>query len=101
MNRISLIISLGLATALIQAQLAGTAQKKGVVPDKETAIAVSGIYLEKAYGKERVAYEKPFTAELKEGVWHVRGASHETMAGTMEICIRRSNGEVTYLFRHK
>ena len=101
MKRIALIISLGFAAALIQAQLAGTAQKKGVVPDKETAIAVSGIYLEKVYGKERVAYEKPFTAELKEGIWHVKGAVQETMSGTMEVRIRRSSGEVTYLFRNK
>jgi hypothetical protein len=47
--------------------------ESGYVPDAATAISVAEAVLTPIYGKQTVDEEKPFSAELKDGVWTVEG----------------------------
>lgn len=43
------------------------------VPDEATAVKLAEKALAKIYGKRRIQSERPFTAKLAEGIWHVTG----------------------------
>jgi hypothetical protein len=68
----------------------------GVIPDSGTAVDIAVIVLSKAYGKETIEHEKPFTAILKDGYWIVYGSlpGEIVVGGVAEIVIRKSNGEI-------
>ena len=46
------------------------------VPDAETAIGKAEKVLSSIYGKKQIESERPFTASLSNGVWHVAGTLH-------------------------
>lgn len=49
-----------------------------------------------AYGKESAARFEPYTATLKDGVWHVRGTVPLGYHGeTLETTVRQSDGSVS------
>lgn len=43
------------------------------VADAAAAVRIAEPALVKAYGKEQIDYERPLTAELRDGVWYVAG----------------------------
>jgi hypothetical protein len=43
------------------------------VPDEATAVRIAEKALAKIYGKKRIQSEKPFSANLAHGLWHVTG----------------------------
>ena len=45
----------------------------GFVPDAKTAVKVGEAVLEPVYGTVKLESERPFTAELENGVWTVSG----------------------------
>jgi hypothetical protein len=55
--------------------------KGGFVPDRETAIRIAEAVWIPLYGEARISQEKPFVAELHDGVWTVSGTFHSE-AGT-------------------
>ena len=56
--------------------------KAGFVPDKVTATRIAETVLISLYGEDVVNEEKPFNAELKDGVWIVQGTF---CGGTLEV----------------
>ena len=49
-----------------------------------------------AYSKESAAKFEPYTATLKDGVWHVRGTVPSGYQGeTLETTVRQSDGSVS------
>jgi hypothetical protein len=43
------------------------------VPDQATAVKLAEKALSKIYGRKHIESERPFSAELTQGVWHVAG----------------------------
>ena len=75
------------------------------VPDSATAVSLAEKALAKVYGKKVIESERPFTASLSDGVWHVSGTLYckdekgnvvkDACAGGVAIAdIRQSNGRV-------
>ena len=75
------------------------------IPDSATAVRVAEQALSKIYGGEKIESEKPFTASLSDGVWHVQGTLYckdengnvirnACDGGVAMADIRRSNGRV-------
>ena len=71
----------------------GVKPKNGFVPDSETAIGIALVVLKPIYGAEQIEGQKPFTADLRGGVWVVQG-SMERGTGTAEVNISKRTGAV-------
>ena len=71
------------------------AQRRGMVPDKETAIKIAESVWYPIYGSQ-IYNEQPFTAELEgDTVWVVRGSLPKgRVAGCAEIRLRKSDAAV-------
>ena len=68
---------------------------KGFVPDEKTAVRVAEVVLAPLFGDELIRSEEPFTAQLKHGVWVVRGTVREgSNGGAAEIKISRNTCEI-------
>ena len=65
-----LLIAISAGTALAQ-QTRNSASV--AVPDEATAVKLAEKALTKIYGKRQIDSEKPFTANLADGIWHVAG----------------------------
>lgn len=82
--------------------LAGCAEKEAVpraaagpVLDEKTAIAVAVAAWVPVYGEAQIAREKPYRAELKDGIWHVYGyLSPHKLGGVAEATISKSDGKI-------
>ena len=76
------------------------AQRRGMVPDKETAIKIAESVWYPIYGSH-IYSELPFIAELEgDTVWFVRGSLPEGegfVGGVPEIRIRKSDAAVLYV----
>lgn len=74
------------------------------VPDAKTAKRIAEALWGPIYGEDKIENEKPFTAELKEGVWIVQGTlkgSNKIKGGTAYIEIRQSDCKVLKLTHYK
>jgi hypothetical protein len=68
--------------------------KDGFVPDKITAIKIAIAVWLPIYGKT-IYKEKPYSAELKNGVWFVQGSLPKgSVGGVAEIAIQKSDGKI-------
>ena len=78
------------------------AQRRGMVPDKETAIKIAESVWYPIYGSE-IYMELPFIAELEgDTVWFVEGSLPETwVGGTAGIRLRKSDGAVLDVWHEK
>ncbi len=54
---------------------------RGYIPDQETAIAVAVAVWKPIFGAATIEHEKPYSATLKDGVWHVEGSLPEGFVG--------------------
>ncbi|MDR1967599.1 MAG: YbbC/YhhH family protein, partial [Burkholderiaceae bacterium] len=69
--------------------------KEGLVPTAEVAIRIAVAIWEPIYGKENIERQKPYTAKLVNGVWHVEGfLPPDRMGGTALAEISQTNGTV-------
>lgn len=67
----------------------------GFVPDAQTAIAIAVAVWKPLYGPAQIEGERPYTATLKEGVWHVSGSLPKGwLGGVAEAEISRKDGRV-------
>jgi hypothetical protein len=67
----------------------------GFIPDETTARAVAEAVLVPIYGKEHIEAQKPLTANLVRGVWHVRGVLPANMLGGVAVVeISKQSGEI-------
>src|ERR1700678_4357065 len=75
------------------------APKSGMVPDASTAKAIAYAVSVPVYGKKEMDGERPFRADLKDGVWTVIGTLHcsSCVGGTVIVQIERATGRIVYL----
>ena len=59
----------------------GFKPEKGYVPDAKTAIAIAVAAWIPIYGKKHIDGEKPYNAELKDGIWRVTGTLEKPKLG--------------------
>lgn len=71
----------------------GVQPKEGFVPDETTAILIAVAVLGPIYGHDEIEEQKPFTAELRSGVWVVQG-SMENRTGVAEVNISKRTGTI-------
>ena len=75
------------------------------VPDEATAVKLAEEALRRIYGQKVIESEKPFTATLTNGVWHVGGTLYcedehgarvtvGCRGGVAEADIKQSNGRI-------
>ncbi len=75
------------------------------VPDSATAVGLAEKALAKVYGKRLIESERPFTASLSDGIWHVSGTLYckdkkgnvttdPCLGGVAMADIRQSDGRV-------
>ena len=76
--------------------------KNGYVPDEQTAISIAVAVWIPIYGKEHIEGEKPYRAELKNGVWTVTGSLPEGyVGGTAEAQISQDSGCILRVIHYK
>ncbi len=69
--------------------------KNGYVPDEQTAIAIAVAVWTPIYGKDKIENEKPYKAQLKNGVWTVTGSLPEGFdGGVAEADISKDDGRI-------
>ena len=87
---------LGCVVGLCNLAVAGpTVPQNGYVPDKGTAIRVAEAILLPIYGEKQIASERPFSAQLKDGVWIVTGHLPEGWTGGVaEIKISKGTCQI-------
>ncbi len=61
----------------------------GFVSDSEPALKIGEAALMRVYGKKQIESERPFSAELKDGVWAVAGTLRcpDGKGGTTTRCV--------------
>jgi hypothetical protein len=68
---------------------------RGYVPDAATAIKIAVVVWEPIYGRKQIEGEKPFRAELRNGVWKVYGyLPEDTPGGVAEADISQKDGKI-------
>ena len=104
-QRACLTILLMTIAASVFAQQTTDHRSPVVVPDETTAVKIAEKALTKIYGKGQIQSERPFTAKLTEGIWHVRGTlyckdqrgkviANACVGGVAMADIRQSDGRV-------
>jgi hypothetical protein len=72
--------------------------KDGFVPNEHTAIEIGKAVLEPMIGKDGVKKQEPFRAELRGGVWEVRGRTDLKAevrgGGGIEMRIDKQTGQI-------
>lgn len=68
---------------------------EGYVPNKETAITIAVAVLTPIYEKNNIENKKPFSANLKDGVWYVSGSLPEgSLGGVPEVEIDKKSAQI-------
>jgi len=77
--------------------------KNGYVPDKDTAVAIAYAVAVPIYGKKEMDGEKPFQAELEDGIWTIQGTFHcdSCAGGTLVMQISKASGKILFLTHTK
>jgi Na+-translocating ferredoxin:NAD+ oxidoreductase RnfG subunit len=76
--------------------------KDGYVPDEETAIIIAVAVWKPIYGKEKIENEKPYKANLKNGVWTVTGSLPKgRKGGVAEAEISKDDGRILRIIHGK
>ena len=73
--------------------------KDGYVPDAKTAVKIGEAVLEAIYGEDQIAKERPFSAELENDRWIVRGHLPETQnrGGVSQVELSKSDARILRL----
>ena len=59
--------------------------KEGFVPDAKTAMQIAELVWMPIYGEEKIRNEKPFNADLLNGVWTVTGSLPKGFVGGVAL----------------
>jgi hypothetical protein len=104
------LIFVGLACAQQQLNSA-FASVRVRVPDSATAVNIAEGALKPVYGEKQILSERPYHAELLNGVWTVSGTLHcsDGKGGTTTVCdggvavvrISRRSGRVLSMIHYK
>ena len=71
-----MVVAAALAIALaisVPGQTTQSTTTSAKVPDSATAVALAEKALAEVYGKKLIESERPFTASLSDGIWHISG----------------------------
>lgn len=99
---LSLLIAPAIALSAEDAQKHNYKPTRGYVPDEETAIRIAVAVWTPVYGKEKIMNEKPFTATLQNGIWHVRGSLPKGWkGGVAEADIAKDDGRIIQIYHGK
>ena len=89
----------------------GVKPDKGFVPDSKTALRIAESVLLPVYGEKKIASERPFNAELKDGIWTVNGTLHcpdgnggattHCVGGTATVKIAKTDGCIIFMMHYK
>lgn len=80
---------------------------EGLVPTADVAVKIAECVLFEIYGKEKIEKEKPFSVNLRDGVWIIEGNIPDIKNGDITFCgqvymeIKKSNGEILKLLHTK
>lgn len=80
---------------------------EGLVPTADIAVKIAECVLFEIYGKEKIEKEKPFSVNLRDGVWIIEGNIPDIKNGDITFCgqvymeIKKSNGEILKLLHTK
>ena len=81
--------------------------KEGFVPTAAVAVAIAEAVLIPVYGKQQIASERPFKAQLSRGVWDVNGSLHcvppesPCPGGTAQVKISKKTGEILFMTHYQ
>ena len=53
----------------------------GYVPDEKTAVAIALAVWVPIYGEKQIRKQKPYKAELRDGIWYVSGSLKDGWVG--------------------
>lgn len=74
----------------------------GFVPTKEVAIEIAVAVWKPIYGEKEIRRQKPYKAELKDGIWHVRGHLPEGYKGGVALArISKETGSILFINHSK
>ena len=69
--------------------------KDGYVPDAKTAVKIAVAVWEPIYGEQVIAGERPYVAELTNGIWIVQGSLPKNVPGGVAIAeIAKDDGRI-------
>jgi NTF2 fold immunity protein len=95
MSRIAIVVAVALlAFGSAAADKPPWIPKNGFVPNAETAMRIAEAVWIPIYGKKLIEGEKPFTAELKDETWIVRGRRPVDKGGTAVAEIAKLDGRI-------
>jgi|SRR5882724_950677 len=105
MRTTALAIAFAMATQFVIGQSAEPASTQVRVPDSAAAVTIAEKALSRIYGKRKIEAERPFSASLSKGVWHVGGTLYcgkdnrtsgpgECDGGVAMADIRQTDGKV-------
>ncbi|MES2393206.1 MAG: NTF2 fold immunity protein [Acidobacteriota bacterium] len=63
----------------------GPTPTNGFIPDEKTAIRVAEAVLSPIYGEDKIIGERPFHAQLENGIWTVSGSLPDGWVGGVAI----------------
>ncbi len=76
--------------------------KTGVVPNVATAYKISNTIFIRAFGKDKINYDKPFKIQLEDGyIWSIEAQSLDTRYLSYHIAIDKRNGRIIHLLVKK
>jgi NTF2 fold immunity protein len=89
----------------------GFKPEQGYVPNSDTAVQIAEAVLVPVYGKKTIESERPFTAELKDGVWTVSGTlrcpdgkggtTTHCLGGVAVVTISRADARILSMMHYK
>jgi hypothetical protein len=105
MRTATFAIVLAMVTQCVLGQSSESTTTPLKVPDSATAVSIAEKRLAGIYGKKVIEAERPFTASLSEGIWHVGGTLYcgkdnrtsgpgECLGGVAMADIRQRDGKV-------
>jgi hypothetical protein len=100
-----LLIAMGLSSLALSSVGQTSAPTSTKAPDSATAVGIAEKVLTNIYGKKVIESERPFTAVLSDGIWHVYGTlyckdnqgnviAHMCLGGVASVDIRQRDGHV-------
>ena len=76
--------------------------KTGVAPNVATAYKISNTIFIRAFGKDKINYDKPFKIQLEDGyIWSIEAESQDSPFLSYHIAIDKRNGRIIHLIVKK
>ena len=76
--------------------------KNGAVPNITTAYKISNAIFIRAFGKDKINYDKPFKIQLEDGyIWNIEAESQDSPFLSYHIAIDKRNGRIIHLIVKK